>query len=406
MLVVSPLYHTDRGGLGRQAVLLTERLAALGAQATVVTRRMTGLPARAWSPLVRRREVGAGREDVHNYEAASLENLVTSLRFSLGLCAALVRERGRYDVVHVHGASLPLIVALPVARGLGKRVVAKVAALHQGVEAGDLRRRYGPLGRGLAWWLGHVDAYVATTAEIAAALEGEGYAPARIARVPNFVDTDLFRPPTDDERADLRAALGLVERAVVVCSGRLTARKNVDVLLEAFAGACARATSARPPLLVLLGDGPERAVLEARAARPDLAGKVLFAGFRDDVPRWLRAADVFVLPSRLEGLPNAVLEAMATGLPVLATDIGGCREAIVPGESGLLVAPGDARALEDALARLLDDPALRARLGAAAGAAIAARFTLDAVAPRYLELYARLTGQRPGPTGRPSSSRW
>lgn len=405
VLVVAPLYHTDRGGLGRQAVLLTERLAALGAQATVVTRRMTGLPARAWSPRVARREVAAGRDDVHNYEAASAENLITSLRFALGLCATLVRERREHDVVHVHGASLPLIVALPVAKGLGKRVVAKVAALHQGVEAGDLRRRYGPLGRALAWWLGHVDAYVATTTEIAAALEGEGYAPAQIARLPNFVDTQSFRPPAADERAALRVALDLEGRTVVVCSGRLTARKNVDLLLEAFARACARtsapagaaagaredpAAPARPPLLLLLGDGPLRGALEARAARPDLAGKVRFEGFRDDVPRWLAAADLFVLPSRLEGLPNALLEAMATGLPALATDLGGCREAVVPDESGLLVPPDDARALEDGLVRLLDDAGLRARLGAAAARTITERFTLEAVAPRYLELYRRL----------------
>ncbi len=390
VLVVAPLYHTDRGGLGRQAVLLTERLAALGVEATVVTRRMTGLPARAWSPLVARRDVPAGRPDVHNYEAASLENLVTSLRFSLGLCAALVRERGRYDLVHVHGASVPLLLALPVARGLGKRVVAKVAALHQGVEAGDLRRRYGPVGRGLAWWLGHVDAYVATTAEIAAALEGEGYPASRLARLPNFVDTTLFRPFDPRAREAAREALDLRGRTVVVCSGRLTRRKNVDLLLDAFARACARARPAAPPLLVLLGDGPERAGLEARAARDDLRGRVRFGGFRDDVGRWLGAADLFVLPSRLEGLPNALLEAMAAGLPVLATDIGGCREAVTPEADGLLVAPDDARALEDGLVRLLEDADLRARLGAAAARTIAARFTLDAVAPRYVALYRRL----------------
>lgn len=390
VLVVSPLYHTDRGGLGRQAVLLTERLAELGARMTVVTRRMTGLPARAWSPLVERREVAAGREEVHNYEAASLENLITSLRFSAGLAAALVRERRRYDLVHVHGASVPLIVALPVARSLGKRVVAKVAALHQGVEAGDLRRRYGPLGRALAWWLSHVDAYVATTAEIAAALEGEGYSPRRIARLPNFVDTEAFHPPGAAARAGAREALGLAGRTVVLCSGRLVARKNVDLLLEAFARAAARVRLDEPPLLVLLGDGPERGALEARAARADLAGRVRFAGFREDVARWLFAADLFVLPSRLEGLPNALLEAMATGLPVLATDLGGCREAVASGESGLLVAPDDASSLEAALVRLLDDAALRARLGAAAARVIAERFTLDAVAPRYLELYRRL----------------
>lgn len=391
VMVVAPLYHTDRGGLGRQAVLLTERLATLGVRPLVVTRYMEGLPPREFAPGVEVVRVRAGRADVHNYEAASPVNLLTSLRFSAGLVGVMERRRRDYDLVHFHGASLPLVLALPAARLRGKAVLAKVAALHQGVEAGDLRGRYGPLGRALAAWLGAVDGYVATTAEIGAALRGEGYREAQVQRIPNFVDVERFRAPTAAERDALRRELGLAGRTVVLHSGRLTARKGAPVLLDAFARAAGAGSG---PLLLFLGDGPERAAIEARARALGLGDRVRFEGFREDVWRYLAAADVLVLPSFVEGMPNALLEAMATGLPAVATRLGGALEAVIEGESGLLVPPGDADALARALEALLGDPGLRRRLGEAAAARIRERFTLDAIAPRYVELYRRMIAAR------------
>lgn len=390
ILVVAPLYHPGRGGLGRQAVLLTEALAARGVRAIAVTRRMEGLPQYDFSPAVERVEVEAGRARVHNYEEPSLQNLLTSLRFSAGLVRTLERRRGDYDLVHFHGASLPLLVGLPWAALRGKAVVAKVAALHQGVEAGDLRGHWGPLGPLMARELRRVDAFVATTAEIAQALRDEGYAPERIARIPNFVEVSRFHPPTPAERERARADLGWEGRTVVLHSGRLTERKGAPVLLEAFAAGLAGPSPSGPPLLVFLGDGPERPALQERAARLGIAAQVRFLGFKEEVHRYLIAADAFVLASRVEGLPNALLEAMGTGLPVVATRIGGSLEALGDDRTGLLVPPDDPAALGRELSRLLAEPDLRARLGAAAARRIAERFALDAVVPRYLELYRRL----------------
>src|SRR5438046_2288322 len=119
VLVVAPLYHPDRGGLGRQAVLLTERLAGLGVPARVATRRMVGLPSYAFAPDVRIEPIAAGRPRVHNYETPNLENLATSLVFSLKLVLLLMKRHTRVDVIHVHGASLPLLVLIPFAKLLG-----------------------------------------------------------------------------------------------------------------------------------------------------------------------------------------------------------------------------------------------------------------------------------------------
>lgn len=397
VLVVAPLYHTDRGGLGRQAVLLTERLADLGAEPLVATRAMSGLPPRDFSLRVERAELPAGRPDVHNYERANLENLATSLRFSARLVALMARRRADYDVIHVHGASLPFLIALPAAKLLRRRIVGKVAALHQGVEAGDLAGHYGPLGRVLAWVASRSDAFVATTAEIGAALGAEGVPPERIARIPNFVDTGRFRPPTAEEREALRRERDWDQRTVLIHSGRLSERKNCDILLRAFA----RARKARPetnPLLVFAGDGPERERLEALTRELELSEAVKFLGFRNAIERELQAADLLVLASRIEGLPNALLEGMACGLPAVVTRIGGSLEAAVDGETALFVPANQESPLADALEVALADADLRTRLGAAANQRIQDCFTLDAIAPRYLELYRRLS-ERDAPAG-------
>lgn len=402
VLVVAPLYHTDRGGLGRQCVLLTERLAELGLRCEVATRHMVGLPPRSFSPRVPIHALPAPRPEVHNYEQPNLVNLATSLSFSLGLAAHLVRRRREVDLVHFHGASLPLLVALPVAKLLDKPVLALVAATHQGVEAGDFRHRWGPLGKALAWSFARVDGYIAITREIRECLEKDGVAPDRVWEVPNFIDFQDFRRPDPDERAAHRRALGFEGRTVVLASGRLVPRKNGDVLIRAFAKARARPEVARRgeegrPLLVFCGDGPEREAWEAVAREAGALEDVRFDGFCDDMPRRLGAADVLALVSTIEGSPNALLEGLAMGLCCVASEIAGALEIIDPGENGLLVGVKDEASLTEALARVLSDPALRRALGEEAARRMRAERALEVVAPRYLPIYEELMARARSP---------
>jgi len=393
VLVVAPLYHPDRGGLGRQAVLLTERLAALGVPQEVATRSMRGLPDYAFAAGVKIHKIPAGRPRVHNYETPNVENLFTSLAFSLGLVLLLLRNRSRFDVIHVHGASLPLLVILPVAKLLGIRVLALVAATHQGVEAGDMRRH--PLvGRALAWAFAQVDGYVAITAEVEQLLVREGVPRERIARVPFFVDVERFKPLPAEDRGSARKELRLEGRTVVVASGRLVPRKGGDALIRAFARARADAPEMQP-LLLFLGDGPERAALEQLARDEGLGDSVRFAGFVADVPHWLAASDALVLASRIEGLPNALLEGLGMGLACIATKIAGAEEVIDDGRTGLLVPPGDERSLARAIARVLRDETYRRSLGRAAAEVVRARLARDVIVPRYLEIYEDLAEGRP-----------
>jgi len=144
----------------------------------------------------------------------------------------------------------------------------------------------------------------------------------------------------------------------------------------------------------LIGAGPERDRLRARAAASGIAHAVTFAGHCDDIAARLADADVFVLPSRSEAFPNAVLEAMAAGLPIVASAVGGILELIEDGRTGLLVPPGDAAALSDRLCRVIAEPPLAARLGAAARVEAHARYSFDRMVGAFEQLYLTSLARR------------
>lgn len=389
LCVVSALYHPNLGGLGRQAQLLAERLAADGVELFVLARRMTGMGEGGFAPGVPVTRVWTPFPGVHILEDRSLKNLLISLCFSLGCLALLVARRRRYDVVHFHGASVPLLLCLPVLKFLGKKVVAKVAAANLGTEAGSLGGRYGGLGTRLARLTRRVDAFVAISEEIRQGLLADGVAPEQIHRIANFVDPVLFRPPMPGERDAAKERRGYGGQTLVLYAGRLVERKGVAFMLEAWRDVSAGCPEAR---LVLLGEGPLLGALTEQARRLGITGSVRFAGRVDDVPGWLRAADVFVLPSLQEGLPNALLEAMASGLPCVATRIGGVVDVVRDGRGALLVPQADAAALAAACGRMLRDDSLRHALGEAAEAEIRGRFGLEARVATYRRLYAEVAG--------------
>ena len=176
---------------------------------------------------------------------------------------------------------------------------------------------------------------------------------------------------------------------VIIVVAKLFAQKGHTVLLEALAS-----TPLRPDDAVLfVGDGPERGRLEQLAEQRGLAA-VRFLGNRPDVPQLLAASDLFVLPSLWEGLPMALLEGMASGLPVIATDVAGSRQVVVPGQSGMLVPPDDPGALASAMTHLLEDDAERDRLRRAARERVEAEFSAARQAVRHAEAYEASRARR------------
>lgn len=212
-----------------------------------------------------------------------------------------------------------------------------------------------------------------------------GVADDRLAMI--YSGTEDDEPPTIDPRA-IRAEFGFAEQApVVLFVGRLAAQKCVDDLLKAID----LLQHVQPDLRTLIvGEGPLRERLEEIARAFDLDGRVRFLGHRDDVPRLMAAADIVVLPSSYEGLPNVVLEAMRFRKPVVATAAPGTTEVVVDGETGVLVPVGNSMLLARAIRDLVRDPALARRLGEAGRARVEAQFRVDTMVAQFAELYENL----------------
>lgn len=231
--------------------------------------------------------------------------------------------------------------------------------------------------------------YVALSGHLATYLTRHvGVRPERITRIVNGVDAVRFRPRTGDREAFAGSPFNASGLCVIGTVGRLQAIKDQRNLVHAFARLRAARPREAPRLrLMIVGDGPLREALEAEVAALGLRDTTWFAGERGDVPEAMRALDVFVLPSRAEGISNTILEAMASGRPVVATDVGGNGELVVPGETGALVRAADPAALADALVPYVSEPARADAHGRAGRRRAEARFSIDAMVAQYANLY-------------------
>ena len=216
-------------------------------------------------------------------------------------------------------------------------------------------------------------------------LHSEGIAPERVIIIRNGVDVRRFRCTPDPS---LRTSLGLDAGAPLVgVTANLLDYKGHGYFLDAWRSLLGTHPRAQA---ILIGDGPLREEITGRIRALGLGGSVRLLGSRPDVPAILALVDMVAHPSLEEGFPNAVLEAMAAGKPVVATSVGGTPEAVVDGETGLLVPARDSGALAEGMARLLARPAEARALGEAGRRRVAERFGLEAMVQRHEALYERL----------------
>jgi glycosyltransferase involved in cell wall biosynthesis len=232
------------------------------------------------------------------------------------------------------------------------------------------------------------DAYLVNAEAVATVLVShEGLPRAKMHVVRNGIDLTAL-PPFDVERAGARAAAGFPpHRRLVAQVGRLAPQKDYPTFLRAAARLAPRVPDVD---FLAVGDGAERPALEALAADLGLGARLRFTGLRHDVPALLAGVDVLVLASRFEGFPNVVVEAMATGAVAVASDVGGARELVVPGETGYLVPPRAPEAVAEAVERVLADPARARRFATAARRRVEAELSVDGMARRTEAVYAEL----------------
>lgn len=296
--------------------------------------------------------------------------MVWRLRRLLGECRAAV--------VHSHNFSTWLYTTLAV-HTLGRRVV-HVHTEHSNVDFAP--RRYWIerlLGR-------YTDRTVAVSAAVRDVMIRDiGIAPERVALIYNGIDMTRFRP-NGGLRGQTRAALGIAPDEIAIgIVARLVPVKDHQTLVASFR--LLRERVSRRVRLVLVGDGPERAALAREIAAHDMSAAVMLLGERHDIPALLNALDIYALTSVNEGMNLTLLEAMSTGLPVVATAVGGNPEIVADGETGMLAPARDAAALATAFARLVEDEGRRRRFGEHGRRRVESRFSQSAMLDAYLALY-------------------
>lgn len=298
--------------------------------------------------------------------------------------AALLRLN-RVEVLHAHDV-YSNVFAVPVARLAGVRTIA--SRRWWGGMPGTLWRTVTRAAYRAA------DAVLVNSPSLAGLVQGEGVPPRRVRFVPNFVNESMFTTPLPAERERRRRALGIpADRPVVGTVANLLPVKNQAMLLRAAARLRDTGTQLH---VVLVGDGPERDALQRLTAELGLADLVTFTGRLPNHPNLHHMFDISVLCSDSEGMSNSLLEAMAAGRPVVATRVGALADAVVEGENGALVPPGDDAALADALGRLVADPGLAARMGRRAHERARQQHSPGAAIGALESLYRELA-PRPGP---------
>jgi len=308
----------------------------------------------------------------HRFDALAFRSLEEIIR----------RERSELIYTFTHPNTV-LFAYLARIRGLVRRVVVSYHATG-GKDGGRQVPHYlMPIVR-------RFDSLVAVAEEHKRYLsEVEGLPAEKIRVIYNGVDAGRYRPPRAGEREATRESIGVPADAVVIMAvASLKELKRLDVLIRSAAPSIARPGSR--VWLVLVGQGPERDKLESLAASLGVSSRVRLLGVRDDVDSLLRGADIVALSSRTEAFPNVVLEGMATGLPVVTTDVGSVQEMVEPGSSALVVPAGDGEAFRQALEALVADEALRKRMGVRGREIVEARFRFEVMRDARESLFDEL----------------
>ena len=294
-----------------------------------------------------------------------------AIDLAAGVKLRAILKREHYDVVHFHTSRAHSMA--PFARGFASTLVV--------TRRMDYRpnRVFAPLLFNRA-----VDGVIAISEGVADSLAAAGVDPNRVAVVHSGVDCSHFRPPTIQQRADARGARGISDSEIVISAvGALEQRKGHRYLIEAVGGLAATGKFK----CFIAGQGAIGKILQGEIAVLRRLDRIKLLGRVDDLRELLWASDIFVMPSLKEGLGVAALEAMASGLPVIASDVGGLREVVEDDRTGIIVPPTNVPAIASAILRLAESTVLRTQMGTAARARVVENYSMEKMAARTLALY-------------------
>jgi len=378
ILFVIRYFHPFIGGLEKKVFNLALALSGAGLKITIVTSRFS----LSWPK----------KEFLHGIEIIRLPSprikIAGACIYLAALSIYLWRHRCAFDIIHAFQVGYSSSCAVTAGGLLKKKTVLTLSSSGSGGDV--LRHRRSIWGRFFLRCC--LKASCIVTLHEKMRDEITSLQPARFIKIiPNGVDTAVYRPSPDRRLARLQ--LGIAPDArLILYAGRLSAEKGVDFLLQGFS-VLQPCPSIR---LWLYGDGPERASLARRINELGLQAAVRLNAATDTMSAVLQAADLFIMPSKFEGMSNAVLEAMACGVPVIATDVPGNRELIVPNKTGLLVPYGDAAALSRAIISVLDNSELAGLLSENARNQVVRQYLSADTMELHKQLYAGLAASAAG----------
>ena len=377
--MIIPTFYPVIGGTQSQVLSYSKRLQANGQTVRVMTRQHSyahpdGLPAR------------------DNVEGVPVRRLGSRGRGKLGSFLYLLRgwwylfRHGRRGIYHANATGTEGWLAIAARYMLGGRSLVKMRTGRHGYVQ-HYRSRIARLQ--LLALLRLADRVHVVNSEVERMVRDLGIPSSRIVRIPNAVDTRFFRPATPQEKSSARKRIGVPgQNTVILWVGRLDRVKGLDVMLSSWA-LLPKHTRAGAKL-ILVGEGPERDMLMAMVSELALSKSVSFVSFQRDVRDYYWAADIFVLPSRTEGLSGALVEAMACGLPAIASNIGGALDLVSEDQNGMLFERENHAHLAQRLERMLAKPDQWLEMGVEARKAVTAYADLDLNVDRLQHLYLTL----------------
>lgn len=389
ILMVISQFYPFIGGAEKQAQLLAQKLIEKGIQVRLVTGW--------WKCGTPRKEIIGDVQVFRNFSFWGMFGIkglrpLGALTYMATLGIYLLHYRREYDIIHVHQALYPAFISVLVGkRCLRKPVIVKTAS--SGMTSDIKQMKQVPLGNfQLRYLLKNMECLVAVSKVGGKEFNDIGFPESKIEHIPNGVVL-----PHDG-----KTNYGHAKR--VITTTRFSKEKGIDILLRAWTHVVRQEKSIK---LVIVGDGPLAGVLKKLCYSLRLTESVEFTGMIPNVTEYLRNADLFVLPSRTEGLSNALLEAMSHGLPCIATKVGGNIEVIgeddhkkiMPGKfiiarNGLLVNPDDVEGLCEAMLYLIRDGAEREEMGKKGKLYIEKNYSIDLVADKYITLYQRMSDRK------------
>lgn len=363
------------GGTEKQALSLAAQLVGKGVTVTIVTSRFDN----KWP----RQELMEGVKVVRLFSPRI--KVVGALFFLACLTGYLIKHRNHYSLIHTFQIGYTSSLSILMGAVLNKPSLLKLASSGRG---GDIQRAQRTLwGRVFLYVAKKASRIVMVSKTVEQELMAETINPQKLCRISNGVDLKSYYK--EENKGQTRNKLKIPDRKTVIYTGRLSPEKGVDFLLRCFS----KVITSTGCQLLIIADGPDKNHIMKRIDQLVLSDVIRVIPTVDEIAPYLKAADLFVLPSQFEGLSNALLEAMACGLPVISTRVGGSIDVIESGVNGLLVECNDEDGLSQAIFRVLGDFDLAANLGKHARETIEEKHDMDSIADQYLKVYNNLLQQ-------------